>query len=141
MVIAFTLGAIAYLGMGEFGRNPYVFILLAGLIFFTWGEIASLFPATCTDLYGAKFATTNAGLLYTAKGTASVFVPLASIVTAYTGSWTAVFQIAAAMNFVVVVLAILVLKPMRRVHHAKLKEGQGFALNPPKGRALWKPHT
>ena len=67
-----TLGAFAYWGLGSFGHTPYMFILLAGLVFFTWGEIFSLFPATCTDTYGAKFATANAGLLYTAKGTAVV---------------------------------------------------------------------
>ena len=36
---------------------------MAGLVFFTWGEIFSLFPATCTDTYGSQYATTNAGLL------------------------------------------------------------------------------
>jgi protocatechuate 3,4-dioxygenase beta subunit len=35
-------------------------------VFFAWGEIYSLFPATSTDIYGRKFATTNYGLLYTA---------------------------------------------------------------------------
>ena len=39
------------------------------MVFFAWGEI-SLFPATRTDIYGRKFATTNYGMLYTAKGTA-----------------------------------------------------------------------
>jgi OFA family oxalate/formate antiporter-like MFS transporter len=46
-------------------------------VFFAWGEIYSLFPATCTDLYGKKFATTNYGMLYTAKGTAALLVPFA----------------------------------------------------------------
>ena len=47
-------------------------------MFFAWGEIYSLFPSTCTDTFGTKFATTNAGLLYTAKGTAALLVPYAS---------------------------------------------------------------
>jgi hypothetical protein len=33
-------------------------------------------PATVGDFFGRKFATTNYGFLYTAKGTASVFVPI-----------------------------------------------------------------
>jgi len=46
-----------------------LFVILSGVVFFAWGEIYSLFPATCTDIYGRKFATTNYGMLYTAKGT------------------------------------------------------------------------
>jgi hypothetical protein len=50
------------------GTNPWSFIVLAGLIFLCWGEIFSLFPAMCTDLFGPKYATTNLSCLYTAKG-------------------------------------------------------------------------
>ena len=114
MTILFSLGALAYWGLGALGHTPYMFVLMAGLIFFTWGEIFSLFPSTCTDTYGAKYATTNAGLLYTAKGTSVWVVPLASLVKNYSGSWHWVFVIAAIMNLAVAVLAFFVLKPMRR---------------------------
>ena len=70
-------------------------MILSGLVFFAWGEIYSLFPATCTDIYGRKFATTNYGLLYTAKGTASLLVPFANVLTTATGNWHAVFIVAA----------------------------------------------
>ena len=114
LCIVFTLGAFAYWGLGAFGHTPYMFILLAGLIFFTWGEIFSLFPAIATDTYGAKYATANAGLLYTAKGAAVWVVPLASVIKDYSGSWHLVFLIAAIMNLTVAALALFVLKPMRR---------------------------
>ena len=114
MAIVFTLGALAYWGLGTFGNTPYMFILTAGLVFFTWGEIFSLFPATCTDTYGVKYATTNAGLLYTAKGTSAWVVPLASLLKDYTGHWHSVFVIATVMNLLVAVLALFVLKPLRR---------------------------
>ena len=104
----------AYWGLGAFGHTPYMFILLAGFIFFTWGEIFSLFPAIATDTYGVKYATANAGLLYTAKGAAVWVVPVASVIKNYTGSWHWVFVIAAIMNLTVAVLALFVLKPMRR---------------------------
>ena len=91
-----------------------MFIVMAGLIFFTWGEIFSLFPSTCTDTYGAKYATTNAGLLYTAKGTSAWIVPLSSLVKNYSGHWHWVFVAASVMNLIVAALALLVLKPMRR---------------------------
>jgi OFA family oxalate/formate antiporter-like MFS transporter len=82
-------------------------------VFFAWGEIYSLFPAICTDIYGRQFATTNYGMLYTAKGTASLLVPLANVLTTATGSWHAVFVLAAIFNILAAVMALLVLKPMR----------------------------
>ena len=114
MAIVFSLGALAYWGLGEVGHTPYVFIIMTGLIFFTWGEIFSLFPATCTDTFGAKYAATNAGLLYTAKGTVAWVVPLTSLLKNYSGHWHWVFVIATAMNLVAAALALFVLKPMRR---------------------------
>ena len=114
MAIVFTLGALAYWGLSEFRHTPLMFIVMAGLIFFTWGEIFSLFPATCTDTFGAKYATTNAGLLYTAKGTAAWLVPLSSLLKNFSGHWYWVFALATAMNLVVAAVALLVLKPMRR---------------------------
>jgi OFA family oxalate/formate antiporter-like MFS transporter len=114
MGIVFTLGAVAYWSLGAFGHTPYMFILLAGFVFFTWGEIFSLFPAIATDTYGAKHATANAGLLYTAKGAAVWVVPLASVVKNYSGTWHWVFVIAAITNLIVAALALFVLKPMRR---------------------------
>jgi MFS transporter, OFA family, oxalate/formate antiporter len=114
MAVAFALGGCAYLLLAYFGHGPWTFVLCAGLIFFTWGEIFSLFPSMCTDLFGPQFATTNAMLLYTAKGTAAWLVPLANVLKASTGGWQAVFLVAAAMNFVVVLAALFVLGPVRR---------------------------
>ena len=114
MVFAFGLGGVSYLLLGTVGHNPWLFVLFAALIFFTWGEIFSLFPSTCTDAFGSKYATVNASLLYTAKGTSALLVPFANIIKNATGSWWTVFLVAAAMNFLVVFLAVFVLKPMRR---------------------------
>src|SRR5437763_4154531 len=113
MFIAFGLEAIGIWALSVFGHDPIHFVILSGLVFFAWGEIYSLFPATCTDVFGSRFATVNAGLLYTAKGTASLLVPLANVLMVYSGSWHAVFVVAALMNAVAAVMAIAVLKPMR----------------------------
>ena len=113
MFIAFFIEGIGIYALLAFAGNPVLFVILSGLVFFAWGEIYSLFPATCTDLYGRKFATTNYGMLYTAKGTASLLVPLSSLLTAATGSWHAVFYVAAFLNIVAALLALFVLKPMR----------------------------
>jgi OFA family oxalate/formate antiporter-like MFS transporter len=114
MAIVFVLGAVAYWTLGTIGNTPIAFIITAGLVFFTWGEIFSLFPSTCTDTFGVKYATTNAGLLYTAKGTSAWVVPLASILKNYTGSWHSVFVVATIMNLLVAGAAMFILKPMRR---------------------------
>lgn len=114
MFIAFFVEGVGIYALLYFANNPVLFVILSGMVFFAWGEIYSLFPATCTDIYGKKFATTNYGMLYTAKGTASLLVPLANVLTNATGSWHAVFYVAAILNIVAAVMALVVLRPMRR---------------------------
>jgi len=119
MFIAFSLEAVGILALGTWGHDPLAFVLLGGVVFFAWGEIYSLFPAICTDSYGSKYAATNTGLLYTAKGTAGLLVPVASLLVAGTGNWHIVFAAAAAMNALAAVLAILAVRPMRRTLSAR----------------------
>jgi MFS transporter, OFA family, oxalate/formate antiporter len=114
MAIAFGLGGIAYWLLGSMGTSPWAFVVFAALIFLTWGEIFSLFPSTCTDTFGPKFATVNLSLLYTAKGTSAFLTPVANEIKDATGSWEMVFLVTTLMNFVVVALALFVLRPMRR---------------------------
>src|SRR3954468_5340168 len=113
MFIAFSLEAVGIVALGHFGRDPLLFVLLGGMVFFAWGEIYSLFPAICTDCYGTRYAPTNAGLLYTAKGIAGLLVPVASLLVADTGNWHLVFLLAAGMNALAAALAVLLLRPMR----------------------------
>jgi len=114
MFIAFALEAVGILALYKFGQNPIAFVILTGLVFFAWGEIYSLFPSTCADTFGSKFAASNAGLLYTAKGTASLLVPLSSVLATATGGWEAVFIVASVMNAIAALMAWFVLRPMRR---------------------------
>jgi MFS transporter, OFA family, oxalate/formate antiporter len=119
MAIAFSLGGVAYWLLGTMGTEPWAFVVFAALVFLTWGEIFSLFPSTCTDSFGTKFATVNLSLLYTAKGTSAFLVPVANIIKAHTGDWHMVFLATTIMNFAVVALALFVLKPLRRQKIAK----------------------
>ncbi len=114
MAIAFGLGGISYWLLGSLGHAPWAFVVFAALIFLTWGEIFSLFPSTCTDTFGTKFATVNLSLLYTAKGASAFLVPVANVVKSATGGWHMVFVVTAIMNFIVVALALFVLKPLRQ---------------------------
>jgi MFS transporter, OFA family, oxalate/formate antiporter len=118
MFIAFTLDALAIWSLAQYGHDPVIFVICSGAIYFTWGEIYSLFPATCTDAYGRKYAATNAGMLYTAKGTASLLVPLTAYIAAK-GDWHTVFWMGAIANVIVALMAVLVLRPMRKAHRAK----------------------
>src|SRR4030088_2748330 len=113
MFIAFGTGALMLLTLSVYGHIPIVFVLSTAVYFGVFGEIYSLFPATSGDTFGVKFATTNNGMLYTAKGTASLLVPLASIVAASYG-WRALFVIVVALNATAALLALFVIKPMRR---------------------------
>ncbi|MDB5780938.1 MAG: oxalate/formate antiporter [Caballeronia mineralivorans] len=113
MFYIFIGEGVAMLGLMEFGHNPYLFMFFAAVTFLCWGEIFSIFPATCADTFGSKYAAANAGTLYTAKGTASILVPLASVLSAI-GSWNAVFITAAVMTIAAGLCAKFVLAPMRK---------------------------
>jgi OFA family oxalate/formate antiporter-like MFS transporter len=110
---AFALEGIFVILLSQFGRNPTAFVILTALVYFAWGEIYSLFPATCGDTYGKKFASANAGLLYTAKGTAALLVPISSMLGASARGWRTVFIAAAVLNLIAAVLAMVALKPLR----------------------------
>ncbi|MGE5818076.1 MAG: oxalate/formate MFS antiporter [Deltaproteobacteria bacterium] len=114
MFIAFGLEGFAIFLLITFAHIPLLFVIFSGLTFFGWGEIYSLFPATCGDLFGRKFATTNYGLLYTAKGTASLLVPVGSLIAGSSGNWYPVFMLAIAFDWIGALLAVLVLKPLRK---------------------------
>ncbi|HKW92652.1 MAG TPA: oxalate/formate MFS antiporter [Methylomirabilota bacterium] len=113
MFIAFGLEGLGILLLINFAHVPVLFVVFSGLVFFAWGEIYSLFPAMSGDLFGRKFATTNYGLLYTAKGTASLLIPLGNVLKATTGSWMPIFILAIAFDWLGALLALFVLKPLR----------------------------
>ena len=128
MFLSFAIEGLGIYALSQLGHNPIAFVLLTGLVFFAWGEIYSLFPATCGDTFGSKYAATNAGLLYTAKGTAALIVPYTSVLTTMTGSWHAVFLAAAALNILAALLALFVLKPMRAAYTKKPESSLAPAL-------------
>ncbi len=113
MFLAFAFEGAGILCLGRYGQDPVLFVVLSGLVFFAWGEIYSLFPSLCGDIFGSKYAATNAGILYTAKGTAALVIPYTSVWAAHYG-WKGAFYAAASLNIAAALLAIAVLKPLRR---------------------------
>jgi MFS transporter, OFA family, oxalate/formate antiporter len=134
MFIAFLAQALAVLGLLKLITHPVWFVLMTGLCFFGWGEIFSLFPSIVGDLYGRKWATTNYGLVYTAKGLASIFAgPVAAMASVKTGSWIGIFWVMIACNVLAAFMALLWLKPLaaRTISGSELAAGPGIAeVNP-----------
>ena len=119
MALAFALEAVAILILFAFIDQPALFVVLTGLVFFGWGEIFSLFPSTLTDTFGPKFAATNYGFLYIAQGIGSILGgPAAAFLKQTTGSWTAVFILVAVLDALTAILALTVLRGLRRRHFA-----------------------
>jgi oxalate/formate antiporter len=114
MALAFALEGIAMTLWLATRANPTLFVLLSGVVFFGWGEIFSLFPATLTDTFGRRDATRNYGCLYIAQGIGAIFGgPMASLLHDAAGSWSAVFGVAIAADLLTAALALFLLKPMR----------------------------
>ncbi len=126
MAIAFTLEGIAIALMLQYRSDPFLLVVLSGLVFFGWGEIFSLFPATLTDTFGARHGTTNYGFLYMAQGVGSVLgAPVAAMIFERSGSWMPVFYTIICLDILTGILALFVLKGMRRRFLAKLAAPAG----------------
>ena len=126
MFIAFFIEGCGIVALGTFGANPWAFIILSGIVFLAWGEVYSLFSATSADTFGSKHIGKIYGLLYCAKGIAALFVPVANLIMEATGTWATVLYTVAAMDITAAILAVLVLKPMLKRHHA----GNGVVYDP-----------
>jgi MFS transporter, OFA family, oxalate/formate antiporter len=104
--------------LGYFGTNPWAFVILSGIVFLAWGEVYSLFSATAADTFGSKHIGKIYGVLYCAKGFAALFVPVGNLLMQATGTWATVLYTVAVMDLVAAFLAIAVLRPMLKRHHA-----------------------
>jgi MFS transporter, OFA family, oxalate/formate antiporter len=107
MIIAFILQAICLLlvlALGQISGALFAFSLV--LVYFTWGEIYSLFPATAGDYFGTRHATSNYGVLYTAKGVASIVGGyVGALLYEQFGTWSVGFYGSAALALVAAALA------------------------------------
>jgi OFA family oxalate/formate antiporter-like MFS transporter len=109
----------AFRALSKYGQSPVAFVVLTGIVFFAWGEIYSLFPATCGDTFGSRYARPMPDCCTPPRARRRLLVPLTSVITAATGSWHAVFMLASGMAAASALLALFVLKPMRQAHKEK----------------------
>lgn len=107
MILAFVLQAIALLLVVTMGSQSAAwFSITLVLVYFTWGEIYALFPAMSADYFGARHATSNYAVLYTAKGVASILGGwAAALLYERSGSWSTGFYGSAMMAMVAAFLA------------------------------------
>jgi oxalate/formate antiporter len=124
MFVAFLFEGLGILALGAFGSNPWVFLLMTGVVFFAWGEIYSLASAITADTFGTKHYGKIYGLLYCSKGVGALLVPFGNVLMHNGGSWMTILGIVAVMNFIAAFAALFLLKPMLRRHREK------FAVEP-----------
>jgi len=127
MGIAFGIEAICIAAFGFLGTTAVSFIITDALVFLFWGDIFSLFAATVGDAFGRQYVTVNYGIMYTAKGVASLLVPLGNVLTHLTHSWHAVYTIGCLMNVAAALLGVFVLRPIineRLKSSTELKEAR-----------------
>ncbi|HSZ62646.1 MAG TPA: oxalate/formate MFS antiporter [Terriglobales bacterium] len=138
---SFILEAVAVWLLLQLINRPVWFVALSGLCFFAWGNIFSLFPSITGDLYGNKWATTNYGIVYTAKGVAAAFAgPGAAWLFAKTGSWSKVFWAMIICDLIAAFMALLWLKPLAakvvRRSEEPLSPATNVAATPIKARGV-----
>jgi OFA family oxalate/formate antiporter-like MFS transporter len=107
MGVAFLLQAVSLLLVLTLGRlSGMLFTVTLVLVFLTWGEVFSLFPSLLCDYYGSRHTTSNYGVLYSAKGVASIIGGgTAAMLYEQFGSWDACFYGSAALALIAAVMA------------------------------------
>jgi OFA family oxalate/formate antiporter-like MFS transporter len=108
MFVAFLLQALVLVGVVTLGRlSATWFVVTMALVFFTWGEVYSLFPSICADWFGARNVSSNYGFLYSAKGVASIVGGgLAAKLFEKTGSWDYGFYACAGFALITAIMAL-----------------------------------
>jgi OFA family oxalate/formate antiporter-like MFS transporter len=121
MFLTFGIEAILVFLVTRIAGKPIAFVVLFSFVFLFWGEIYSLFSATTGDVFGAKNASVDYGMLYTAKGLASVFAGFgAAALAAYLGgSFAVAFYISAVLCGIASGFSLFILKPLIRARIAK----------------------
>jgi OFA family oxalate/formate antiporter-like MFS transporter len=121
MTLAFALEGFLIFMVTQISGNHILFVILLPFVFLSWGEIYALFSAITGDIFGPRNASGNYGVLYTAKGLASIMAGYGAALLAahYAGSFTVPYYIAAVFDISAAILALLALRPLVRGRIAK----------------------
>jgi OFA family oxalate/formate antiporter-like MFS transporter len=102
MVLTFLLQSVCLWSVVAFGQiSGAWFAATLVAVYFTWGQIYSLFPSLSGDYFGTRNATSNYAVLYTAKGVAAIIGPwIGALIFEQSGSWAMGFYGSAIMALV-----------------------------------------
>ncbi|HTZ97774.1 MAG TPA: oxalate/formate MFS antiporter [Terriglobales bacterium] len=116
MFVTFGVEAILIYAVTRIAGNPVAFVILFSLVFLFWGEVFSLFSATTGDIFGAKNASANYGMVYTSKGAASIFAGFgaAAMAAYFGGSFAVPFYLSAVLCAIAAIFSLFALKPLVR---------------------------
>ena len=131
MFLTFGVEAVLVFLVTKIAGAPLAFLVLFSFIFLFWGEIYSLFSATTGDIFGPKNASANYGMVYTAKGAASVFAGFgaAALAAYFGGSFAVPFYISAVLCAIAAICSLFILRPLLRGRIAKeARSAEGMAL-------------
>jgi len=108
MILTFVLQAIclaSVVTLGQVSGAWFAATLVA--VYFTWGQVYSLFPSTSADYFGTRYATSNYAVLYTAKGMASIIGGwFGALLYEQSGSWVTGFYGSALMALIAAGIAV-----------------------------------
>jgi OFA family oxalate/formate antiporter-like MFS transporter len=124
MGVVFLLEAAFIFLVTQISGHPVLFVMIFPVVFFGYGQLNTLLGATSGDLFGARQASANFGLVYTGKGAAALFSGwgAAAIASAFAGSFVAPYYIAAVCDVIAAILAFFVLKPIARRTVARARQ-------------------
>jgi MFS transporter, OFA family, oxalate/formate antiporter len=131
MFLTFGIEAVLVFMVTKIAGRPIAFVVLFSFVFLFWGEIFSLFSATTGDVFGARNASANYGMVYTSKGAASVFAGFgaAALAAYFGGSFAVPFYISAVLCGVAAIFSLFVLRPLVRSRIAnEVRVAEGMAL-------------
>lgn len=116
MALVFTLEAVFVFLVTKITNDPFLFIVVFSLVFLCWGEIYALFPATTGDVFGAKNAAANYGMMYTSKGLASIIggYGAAAVAAVFAGSFVVPFYVAATLDLLAAIFILFIIRPLVR---------------------------
>jgi len=135
MFLTFGAEAVLVFLVTRIAGNPIAFLVLFSLVFLFWGEVFSLFSATTGDVFGSRNASADYGMVYTAKGLASVFAGFgaAALAAYFGGSFAVPFYISAVLCGIAALLSLFVLRPLVRSRIVK-EAGSGGGLRAPEAK-------
>ena len=121
----FTLGvclllqALAFLGF-TVSTGLGILYPAAALFGFSYGGITALFPAVIGDFFGRIAVGSIVGFIFALAGSPAAFGPLiAGYIYNATNSYSAAFELSAALNVAALLLLLLLTKPQRPTFEAR----------------------